>query len=342
MKLTVAELAEILNGNFIGKGSTLLHGLSKIEEAREGEITFISNPKYMPWLNKTNASVIILNRNIEFENKNSKNLIFVDNSYLSFIKLLNKFSKKTIQHNGIHKNSSIHHSSDLGNNISVGQSSVIGPNCKIGDNVIIMDNVTIQESVSIGNDCVIYSGARIGYNTIIGDKCILHFNCVLGSDGFGFVPNDDNEYVKTPQIGNVRIGNNVEIGSNSSIDRATLGSTVIGDGVKIDNLVQIAHNVKIGNNTVIAGQCGIAGSTKVGKNCQIGGQVGIAGHLDIGNNVKINGGASVFRNAKNNSILRGSPAIDERNFNRSYVYFKNLEKIVKDINEIKKINDSND
>ena len=204
-----------------------------------------------------------------------------------------------------------------------------------------MDNVSIQENVIIGNNSVLYSGVRIYDSSSVGSNCILHSNCVIGSDGFGFAPNKMGEYIKTPQIGNVIIGNNVEIGSNSSVDRATLGSTLIADGVKIDNLVQIAHNVSIGKNTVIAGQCGIAGSTKVGENCQIGGQVGIIGHLVIGNNVKINGQTGVFSNIKDNAILRGTPAMDERSFNRSYVYFKNLEKIAKDLNEIKKLNANN-
>ena len=205
-----------------------------------------------------------------------------------------------------------------------------------------MDNVSIQDNVSIGNDCIIYPGVRIYDNSLIGNNCILHSNCVIGSDGFGFAPNEMGEYIKTPQLGNVILGNSVEIGSNTSIDRATLGSTLISDGVKIDNLVQIAHNVSIGKNTVIAGQCGIAGSTKVGENCQIGGQVGIIGHLSIGNNVKINGQTGVFSNIKDNSTLRGTPAMDERSFNRSFVYFKNLEKIAKDLNHLKKINDNND
>ena len=204
-----------------------------------------------------------------------------------------------------------------------------------------MDNVSIAKNVTMGNNCLIHSGVRIYSDTIIGDNCIIHSNSVIGSDGFGYAPNKEGEYIKTPQIGNVTIGDNVEIGSNTSIDRATLGSTVISEGVKIDNLVQIAHNVTVGKNTVIAGQCGIAGSTKIGENCQIGGQVGIIGHLTIGNNVKINGQAGVFSNIKDNAILKGTPAIDERTFNRSYVYFRNLEKIVKDFNQLKKNDASN-
>ena len=340
MKLTINELARILKGEVFGDGSTSLTNLAKIEEAKTGDITFISNPRYLPWLYKTSASVIIIDKGLTYENKKNKNLIIVDDAYLSFNSLLNRFSKNKLSHFGLHIDSRIHESVELGNNVSVGQFSVIGPNCKIGHNVIIMDNVSIKENVTIGNDCVLYSGSRIYDDTFIGNECIFHSNSVIGSDGFGFASNEVGEYIKTPQLGNVRIGDKVEIGSNSSIDRATIGSTIISDGVKIDNLVQIAHNVSIGKNTVIAGQSGIAGSSKVGKNCQIGGQVGISGHITIGNNVKINGGSGVYSSVKDNSILKGTPAMNQSDFNRSYVYFRNLQKIVNEINSLKKINDN--
>ena len=341
MKLTIAELAEILKGKVVGEDNTQLFKLSKIEDAQEGDITFVANPRYIPWLYKTKASVVIVDSNLEYDNKKVGNIILVDNAYSSFNELLNRFAENKLKHTGIHKNCSIDSTVELGNNVSVGQYSSIGKNCKIGDNVMIMDNVSIQENVIIGNNSILYAGVRIYDSTSVGSNCILHSNCVIGSDGFGFAPNKMGEYIKTPQLGNVIIGNNVEIGSNSSVDRATLGSTVIADGVKIDNLVQIAHNVFIGKNTVIAGQCGIAGSTKVGENCQIGGQVGVIGHVVIGNNVKINGQTGVFSNIKDNAILRGTPAMDERSFNRSYVYFKNLEKIANDLNDLKKLNDNN-
>lgn len=342
MKLTVAELAEILKGKVVGEENTPLYNLAKIEEAQKGDISFISNPKYLPWLYKTKASVVIIDSEQDYDAKKIKNVIIVENAYLSFNKLLNRFSESKLKHSGLSKNCLVDSSVKLGENVSIGHFSVVGKNCKIGNNVIMMDNVSIQDNVSIGNDCIIYPGVRIYDNSLIGNNCILHSNCVIGSDGFGFAPNEMGEYIKTPQLGNVILGNSVEIGSNTSIDRATLGSTLISDGVKIDNLVQIAHNVSIGKNTVIAGQCGIAGSTKVGENCQIGGQVGIIGHLSIGNNVKINGQTGVFSNIKDNSTLRGTPAMDERSFNRSFVYFKNLEKIAKDLNHLKKINDNND
>jgi len=342
MKFSVAELAEILNGTIEGDKSISVNNISKIENATSGDITFLSNLKYLPWIYKTNASVVVVNHELEINENINCSLIRVKDSYYAFNILLNKFSENQINHFGICKNTSIKESSILGSKVSVGNFTVIGENCKIGNNVIIMDNVSIANNTIIGDNCIIYSGVRLHSESLIGKNCIIHSNSVIGSDGFGFAPNEKGEYIKTPQIGNVLIGDNVEIGSNTSIDRATLGSTIISNGVKIDNLVQIAHNVTIGKNTVIAGQCGIAGSTKIGKNCQIGGQVGFIGHLTIGDNVRINGQAGVFSNIKDNTVLKGSPAIDERTFNRSYVNFKNLEKIVKDINRLKKANDSND
>ena len=342
MKFSVAELAVILNGTIEGDKSISVNNISKIENASRDDITFVSNLKYLPWIYKTNASVVIVNHELEIKEKINCSLIRVKDSYSAFNTLLNKFSDNQINHFGICKNALIKESSILGSKVSVGNFSVIGENCKIGNNVIIMDNVSIANNTIIGDNCIIYSGVRLYSESLIGKNCIIHSNSVIGSDGFGFAPNEKGEYIKTPQIGNVLIEDNVEIGSNTSIDRATLGSTIISNGVKIDNLVQIAHNVVIGKNTVIAGQCGIAGSTKIGKNCQIGGQVGVIGHLTIGDNVRINGQAGVFSNIKDNTVLKGTPAIDERTFNRSYVNFKNLEKIVKDINRLKKANDSND
>lgn len=341
MELTLAELAVMLDGTVVGDKHATVNNISKIEHASKGDISFISNPKYLPYISKTNATAIIIDKDLKHDLNLNCSLIKVDNSYSAFNTLLNKFSGDGIQFFGISENSVIDKTTQLGKNISVGNFSVINKNCQIDDATIILDNVSVGDNVKIGKNCLIYSGVRIYSDSIIGDNCIVHSNSVIGSDGFGFAPNKQGNYIKTPQIGNVIIGDNVEIGSNSSIDRATLGSTLVSEGVKIDNLVQIAHNVVIGKNTVIAGQCGIAGSTKIGENCQIGGQVGIIGHLKIGNNVRINGQAGVFSNIKDNTILRGTPAIDERTFNRSYVYFRNLEKIVKDINKLKKNNDSN-
>lgn len=332
MKISINKLAKILDGEIIGNEKVTLYNLSKIEDAIEGDITFLSNPKYIHWLYKTKASVVIIDRGIDYKAKDTPNLLVVENAYYSFNKLLNLISKKKLEFTGIHKLSSVDKSTVVGKDVSIGKFTTIDPKCKIGNNVFIMDNVSIKSNVTIGDNCVIHSGVRIYEDSIIENECIIHSNSVIGSDGFGYAPDDNGIYIKTPQIGNVHIKSNVEIGSNCSIDRATLGSTFIDEGVKIDNLVQVAHNVKIGKNTVIAGQAGIAGSTVIGKNCQIGGQVGFVGHLKVGDNVRINGQAGVFSNIPDDSIIKGTPAIDERNFNRSYVLFKNFEKVIKDLN----------
>jgi len=336
MKLTLENLALKLNGDIVGDSEIKLNNIAKIEYAKKGDITFLSNKKYLPWLKKTKASLIIVNKDFDFKMYKSLNFLCVEDSYLAFNQLLQLFNEVKKNKPEISKYSLVQKSSSIGKNVHIGNFSVVGNNCNISDSVVINDNVTIGNNISIGSNTILNAGVRVYDDTKIGDNCIIHSNSVIGSDGFGFAPNNNGEYTKTPQIGNVIICNNVEIGSCTTIDRATIGSTRIDEGVKIDNLVQIAHNVEIGKNTVIAGQSGIAGSTKIGKNCQIGGQVGFAGHLNIGNNVKINGGSGVFSNIKDNSIVRGNPAFDARLFNRSYVYFKNLVNIFKDVDNLKK------
>ena len=336
MKLTLANLALKLNGDIVGDSEIKLNNIAKIEDAKKGDITFLSNKKYLPWLKKTKASLIIVNKDFDIKMYRSLNFLCVEDSYLAFNQLLQLFNEVKKNQPEISKYSLVQKSSSIGKNVHIGNFSVVGNNCKISDSVVINDNVTIGNNISIGSNTILNAGVRVYDDTKIGDNCIIHSNSVIGSDGFGFAPNNNGEYTKTPQIGNVIIGNNVEIGSCTTIDRATIGSTIIDEGVKIDNLVQIAHNVEIGKNTVIAAQSGISGSTKIGKNCQIGGQVGFAGHLNIGNNVKINGGSGVFSNTKDNSIVRGNPAFDARLFNRSYVYFKNLVNIFKDVDNLKK------
>ena len=336
MKLTLANLALKLNGDIVGDSEIKLNNIAKIEYAKKGDITFLSNKKYLPWLKKTKASLIIVNKDFDFKMYKSLNFLCVEDSYLAFNQLLQLFNEVKKNQPEISKYSLVQKSSSIGKNVHIGNFSVVGNNCNISDSVVINDNVTIGNNISIGSNTILNAGVRVYDDTKIGDNCIIHSNSVIGSDGFGFAPNNNGEYTKTPQIGNVIIGNNVEIGSCTTIDRATIGSTIINEGVKIDNLVQIAHNVEIGKNTVIAAQSGVAGSTKIGKNCQIGGQVGFAGHLDIGNNVKINGGSGIFSNLKDNSVVRGNPAFDASLFNRSYVYFKNLVNLFKDVENLKK------
>ena len=336
MKLTLANLALRLNGNIVGDSEIKLNNIAKIEYAKKGDITFLSNKKYLPWLKKTKASLIIVNKDFDIKMYKSLNFLCVEDSYLAFNQLLQLFNQVKKNQPEISEYSLVQKSSSIGKNVHIGNFSVIGNNCNISDSVVINENVTIGNNITIGSNTILNAGVRVYDDTKIGDNCIIHSNSVIGCDGFGFAPNNNGEYIKTPQIGNVIIGNNVEIGSCTTIDRATIGSTIIEEGVKIDNLVQIAHNVEIGKNTVIAAQSGVAGSTKIGKNCQIGGQVGFSGHLNIGNNVKINGGSGVFSNLKDNSVVRGNPAFDASLFNRSYVYFKNLVNLFKDVEKLKK------
>jgi UDP-3-O-[3-hydroxymyristoyl] glucosamine N-acyltransferase len=330
MKFTALEIAEILNGKIDGDSSNEITSLNKIEESTKNSITFLGNKKYIPWVYKTKASMIIVSEDFKPTQNISATLIRVKDPYIAFVKLLHKFDDSSIKKSEIKDSAVISVSSKIGKNVSIGHFSCIGENVVIGKNVVILNNVNIDDGVTIGNNSIIYSGVTIYKNCIIGNNCILHSNSVIGSDGFGFAPDSSGKFQKVPQIGNV------EIGASTTIDRATLGSTVINKGVKLDNLVQIGHNVVIGENTVMAAQCGIAGSTKIGKNCQIGGHVGMVGHITIGDNVKINGKACVFKSVKDNLIIKGSPAFEERAFNKSYVHFKNLDKYVKDIENLKK------
>lgn len=339
MKFTAQQIAGILEGDIIGDENVEVSKLSKIEEGIEGSLTFLANPKYTPFIYSTKASITIVNRTFKAENDLKTTLIKVDDAYKSFSKLLEYYNVIKLNKTGIEQPSFISDSTVYGDNIYVGAFSYIGEQVKIGENVKIFPGAYIGDNVVIGDNTVIFSGVKIYSETVIGSYCVLNSGVILGADGFGFAPSETGEYSKVPQIGNVILEDFVDIGASTTIDRATLGSTIIRKGVKLDNQIQIAHNVEIGKNTVIAAQTGIAGSTKIGENCVIGGQVGIVGHLTIGNNVKIQAQSGIIRNVKDNEVLQGSPAIGYSEYNKSYVHFKNLPKIVKDINEIeKKIN----
>jgi len=331
MNFTAGQIADQLDGTVIGNRDVDINAISKIEEARKGSLTFLANPKYTEYIYSTDASATIVSNDFEPTEKITTTLIKVQDPYYSFTTILELFNGDKSKKVGISKKSEIDKSSNVPKSSFVGHFSKIGKNSVIGEHCIIEDQVYIGENVKIGDNSKIYPGTKILDDTIIGDNCIIHSNCSIGSDGFGFAPNDDGTYKKIPQTGNVIIGNNVEIGSNSTIDRATIGSTIISDGVKLDNQIQIAHNVEIGTNTAIAAQSGIAGSTKIGKNCMIGGQVGIIGHLKIGDNVKIQAQAGVTSNIDSNARITGTPAIPFMNYNKSYIHFKNLPEIVKKI-----------
>jgi UDP-3-O-[3-hydroxymyristoyl] glucosamine N-acyltransferase len=342
LKFTAAQIAGILEGDVVGNPEVEVSKLSKIEEGTQGSLTFLANPKYTQFIYETRASATIVNKDFFPENDLSTTLIKVDDAYKAFSKLLEYYNQVKMNKTGIEDPSFISDSVSYGDNIYVGAFSYVGENVVIGNNVKIYPNSYLGDNVSIGDNVVIFSGAKIYSETVIGKNCVINSGAIIGADGFGFAPDDNGEYQKVPQTGNVILEDDVDIGAGTTIDRATLGSTIIRNGVKLDNQIQIAHNVEIGRNTVIAAQTGIAGSTKIGENCQIGGQVGIVGHITIGNNVKIQAQSGIGRNVKDNEVLQGSPAITYGDYNKSYVYFKNLPQIVRGINKLEKKVNSND
>ncbi|WP_106793955.1 UDP-3-O-(3-hydroxymyristoyl)glucosamine N-acyltransferase [Aquimarina sp. Aq78] len=341
MIFTATQIAGILNGEIEGDETVEVSKLAKIEEGTKGSLTFLSNPKYTQYIYSTDASITIVDKNFEAESEIKTTLIRVDDAYKAFSQLLEYYNMVKMNKAGIEQPSFISETASFGENIYFGAFSYIGDNVKIGENAKIFPNVYIGDNVTIGDNVIVFAGAKIYSETIIGNDCVIHSGAIVGADGFGFTPNEKGEYSKVPQTGNVVIENNVDVGAGTTIDRATLGSTIIHTGVKLDNQIQIAHNVEIGEHTAIAAQTGIAGSTKIGKHCLIGGQVGIAGHLVIGNNVKIQAQSGIGRNIKDGEAIQGSPALGYSDFNKSYVHFKNLPKIEDRIYKLeKKINNN--
>ncbi|PQJ72840.1 UDP-3-O-(3-hydroxymyristoyl)glucosamine N-acyltransferase [Polaribacter butkevichii] len=336
MKFTAQKIAEILEGDVIGNPNIEVSKLAKIEEGEKGSITFLSNLKYKSFLYTTNASVVIVNRSFQPEKDYKATLIKVENAYEAFSQILAFYNDVKNNKTGREVPNFISDSAKIGKNEYIGAFSYIGENVVLGENVKIYPNAYIGDNSLIGDNCVIFSGVKIYSDTIIGNNCKIHSGSIIGADGFGFAPNKNGEYKAIPQIGNVLIEDNVDIGSACTIDRATMGSTIIRKGVKLDNQIQVAHNVEIGKNTVIAAQTGIAGSTKIGENCMIGGQVGFVGHITVGNNVKILAQAGISKNLKDDEIVNGSPAFKIQDFNKSSVYFRNLPKMASKINNIEK------
>jgi UDP-3-O-[3-hydroxymyristoyl] glucosamine N-acyltransferase len=343
MEFSAKQIAQIIDGIVEGDENILVSNLSKIEEGTIGTLSFLANPAYTNYIYSTNASIVIVNKSFVLENpvKSSCTLIRVENAYESFAKLLELYNQINTEKEGVEQPSFVSSNAMIGENCYVGAFAYIGQNVSIGNHVKIYPHVYIGDNCKIGNNTTLFSGVKIYHDCVIGNNCTIHASTVVGSDGFGFAPNNEGHvFTKVPQIGNVIIEDDVEIGSNSSIDRATLGSTILRKGVKLDNLVQIAHNVEIGENTVIAGLSGIAGSTKVGKNCMIGAQVGVAGHLRIANGVKIAGQSGIGSSIdKEGEILQGSPAFNIGEFKRSYVLFRGLPKLSDKVSDLtKKIN----
>jgi UDP-3-O-[3-hydroxymyristoyl] glucosamine N-acyltransferase len=337
MKFTAQQIAKILNGDIVGKTDIEVSSLAKIEEGKKGDLCFLSNEKYTPHIYTTKASVVIVNSSFNPEKEISTTLIKVEDAYTSFSQLLELYNKMQFNKVGISEKSDIDKNSTIGKDVFIGAFTSIAQGVKIGENVKIHSNCFIGENVSIADNTIIFPNVSIYHNSKIGKNNIIHSGVVIGSDGFGFAPDEDNNYAKISQIGNVTIGDDVEIGANTTIDRATMGSTKIGNGVKLDNLIQIAHNVEIGECTVIAAQAGVAGSSKIGKNCMIGGQTAVSGHLTIADEVKIAGQSGIASSIKEvGKIVQGPMAFDIRDFQRSYIIFKKLPELYRTVNTLKK------
>lgn len=341
MKITAKQVAEVLNGTVVGDATVEVFKLSKIEEGDQGSITFLSNSKYNHFLYTTNASIVIVNKDFQPLHQVQATMIQVEDSYKAFTKILEYANQIKLMKSGIEQPSVISEGVTYGADLYLGSFCYIGKNTKIGNNVKIYPNSFVGDNVTIGDNTILFAGARIYSESEIGKNCVIHSGTIIGSDGFGFAPNNDGTYAKIPQIGNVIIEDHVEIGACTTVDRATLGSTIIRKGVKLDNQIQIAHNVEVGENTVIASQTGIAGSTKIGKNCVIGGQVGIVGHITIGDNVRIQAQSGVGKSVREGEVIQGSPAMGYNDFSKSYIYFKKLPEIAKDISDLRKSTNNN-
>jgi UDP-3-O-[3-hydroxymyristoyl] glucosamine N-acyltransferase len=337
MEFSAKQIADILNGKIEGDPNIKISYVSKIEDGKKGTLSFLANPKYTQFIYETEASIVLVNNDFKPERAIRSTLIRVEDAYSAFAKLLEVYNQIALNKSGISEKAHIPASAKIGNNVYIGEFSVIGEGAVIGDNAKIYPQVFLGDNVKIGNNTTLFAGVKVYSDNLIGNDCIIHAGVVIGCDGFGFAPQDDKNYVKVSQIGNVIIEDYVEIGSNTTIDRATLGSTIIRKGVKIDNLVQIAHNVEIGENTVIAAQSGISGSTRVGKNCLFGGQVGVIGHISIADDVKVAAQSGIGKTIDiKGEIVQGSPAFEIAKYRKSYIHFRNLNEIKSKLNELEK------
>ena len=341
MDITAAQLAHLLNGTLEGNPNATVRQPARIEEAGDGDFAFLDNPRYESYAYSTKASILLVNKSFQPSQPVSATLIRVDDVRSSLAFLLEKFND-IINPNGtapqIAENAQVDPEVRIGQNTSVGAFTVVEAGTIIGEDCTIYPQVFIGRNVQIGNNCKLYPGVRVHHHTVVGDNCVLHANAVIGADGFGFAPQEDKTWKKVPHVGNVILENDVEIGANTCIDRAALGSTILRSGVKIDNLVHIAHNVEVGKNSVMAAQVGIAGSTKIGENVQLGGQTGIAGHLTIADGTRVQAQSGIASSVKQpNQALFGAPAIDYNDYVRAYIVFKNLPDLQKKVRTLEKI-----
>lgn len=337
MEFSAQQIAEFLKGEVVGDKDIKVSDFSKIEEGRRGTLTFLANPKYTHYIYETHADIVIVNKTFEPEHPISATLIKVDDAYQSVAQLFTLVNNLKPRKTGISAKADIAQSASIGKDIFVGAFVSIGENCKIGNNVTIHPNTQIGDNVSVGDGSIIYSNVSIYSDCVVGKNNIIHSGAVIGADGFGFAPDEEGHYHKIPQIGNVVLGDDVEIGANTTIDRATMGATHIGDGVKIDNLVQVAHNVEVGEYTAIAAQTGIAGSTKVGRRCIFGGQVGITGHISIADGTILGAQTGVSGNInEGGKVWAGSPVLPIDTFRRSSVLIRKLPDIVHTVYDLEK------
>lgn len=334
MEFTAKQIADLLGGKVDGNSEIKVSKLAKIEEGEAGALSFLANPKYTPFVYTTKASVVIIASDFKAESPIEATLIRVENPYESFAKLLSMYNDMQLAKSGIEQPCFIDPTARVADDAYIGAFAYIGKNVSIGKGARIYPNTYIGDNASVGADTTLFAGVKVYHNCQIGANCTLHAGVVIGADGFGFAPQQGSAFKKVAQIGNVVIEDHVEIGPNTTIDRATLGSTLIRNGVKLDNLIQVAHNVEIGQNTVIAAQTGIAGSTKIGSNCMIGGQVGILGHITIGDNVKVAAQSGVGHSLIDGEVVQGSPAFSVGIYKRSYVMFRKLPDLEKRISDL--------
>jgi UDP-3-O-[3-hydroxymyristoyl] glucosamine N-acyltransferase len=337
MEFTASTIAGFLKGEIEGNPDIKVNTIAKIEEGCEGALSFLANPKYEHYIYETKSSIVLVNKSFVPSGPIAATLIRVENSYEAFASLLRLVDQARPRKKGIHPTAIIETTAKVGSDVFIGPYTYIGDNCIIGDGCSIYPHVYIGDNTRLGNNCTLNPGVKIYHDCLLGESCIIHAGSVIGSDGFGFAPQSDNEFMKIPQLGNVVLGDHVEIGANVTIDRATMGSTIIRKGVKLDNLIQIGHNVEVGENTVMAAQTGISGSTKIGKNCMFGGQVGLAGHLKIADGTKIGAQGGILGDVKEeNTVIIGSPAIELKQFLRSSVIFKKLPEMKVKIDTLEK------
>ena len=336
MEFSAKQIAQMLEGRVEGNENAVVGKLCKIEEGEKGGLSFLANPKYNHYLYSTKASIVIINEDFEPEEEIKTTVIRVKDAYSCFAKLLEIYNQYRLNKNGISSLAFIDKQAEIAEDVYVGEFAVISKGAKIGKESKIYPHVYIGDDVKIGENVTLFAGVRIYHDTVIGNNCILHSGAVLGADGFGFAPLADGTFKKIAQIGNVVIEDDVEIGANATIDRATMGSTKVMKGTKIDNLCQLGHNVVIGQSTAMAAQTGVAGSTKIGSNCFIGGQVGFSGHIKVGDRCSIGAQAGIISDIKDEARIIGSPAIDAKAYMKSYVYFRKLEQMKNKMDELEK------